>query len=44
MGVKVYRVGVEWARVEPQPGVRSAEGEAFYDDLIASIVDAGMHR
>ena len=42
MGVKVYRVGVEWARVEPQPGVRSAEGLAFYDDLIASIVDAGM--
>jgi len=42
MGVKVYRVGVEWARVEPQPGVRSAEGIAFYDDLIASIVDAGM--
>lgn len=42
MGVKVYRVGVEWARVEPQPGVRSAEGVAFYDDLIASIVDAGM--
>ena len=42
MGVEVYRVGVEWARVEPKPGVRSAEGLAFYDDLIASIVDAGM--
>ena len=42
MGVKVYRVGVEWARVEPQPGIRSDEGVAFYDDLIASIVDAGM--
>jgi beta-glucosidase len=42
MGVKVYRVGVEWARVEPQPGERSAEGIAFYDDLIKSIVDAGM--
>ena len=42
MGVQVYRVGVEWARVEPQPGQRSAEGIAFYDDLIATIVDAGM--
>jgi len=42
MGVEVYRVGVEWARVEPQPGVRSAEGVAFYDDLIATIVEAGM--
>jgi beta-glucosidase len=42
MGVEVYRVGVEWARVEPQPGVRSAEGLAFYDDLITTIVKAGM--
>jgi beta-glucosidase len=42
MGVEVYRVGVEWARIEPQPGVRSAAGIAFYDDLIASIVKAGM--
>ncbi|MFL6088674.1 MAG: family 1 glycosylhydrolase [Aeromicrobium sp.] len=42
MGVQVYRVGVEWARIEPQPGVQSAEGIAFYDDLIASIVQAGM--
>ena len=42
MGVEVYRVGVEWARVEPQPGVRSAEGLAFYDDLIKTIVKAGM--
>ncbi|HUS21810.1 MAG TPA: family 1 glycosylhydrolase [Aeromicrobium sp.] len=42
MGVEVYRVGVEWARIEPQPGVRSAEGIAFCDDLIASIVEAGM--
>jgi beta-glucosidase len=42
MGVKVYRVGVEWARVEPKPGERSQEGLDFYDDLIKSIVDAGM--
>jgi beta-glucosidase len=42
MGVEVYRVGVEWARVEPQPGVRSKEGWRFYDDLIATIVKAGM--
>jgi len=42
MGVKVYRIGVEWARIEPQPGVHSAEGLAYYDDLVKSIVDAGM--
>ncbi len=42
MGVKVYRIGIEWARIEPQPGVRSDEGLAYYDDLVKSIVDAGM--
>jgi beta-glucosidase len=42
MGVEVYRIGVEWARIEPQPGVHSAEGLAFYDDLIQTIVKAGM--
>lgn len=42
MGVKVYRVGVEWARIEPQRGVHDADGLAFYDDLVKSIVEAGM--
>lgn len=42
MGVKVYRIGVEWARIEPKPGARSADGLAYYDDLLQSIVDAGM--
>lgn len=42
MGVEVYRVGIEWARIEPQPGVYDVAALAFYDDLIASIVAAGM--
>jgi beta-glucosidase len=42
MGVKVYRIGVEWARIEPRRGVRSAKALAYYDDLIKSIVAAGM--
>jgi len=42
MGVKVYRIGVEWARIEPKPGVHSDDGLAYYDDLVQSIVDAGM--
>lgn len=42
LGVKVYRVGVEWARVEPRPGVIDRRELAYYDDLVASIVAAGM--
>lgn len=42
LGVKIYRVGVEWARVEPRPGVIDRDELAFYDDLIETIVDAGM--
>jgi beta-glucosidase len=42
MGVEVYRVGIEWARIEPKPGVQDQAALEFYDDLIASIVEAGM--
>jgi beta-glucosidase len=42
MGVEVYRVGIEWARIEPEPGVQDQAALEFYDDLIASIVEAGM--
>ncbi|MFC3242345.1 family 1 glycosylhydrolase [Gordonia humi] len=42
LGVTVYRVGIEWARVEPRPGAVDQRELAYYDDLIASIVDAGM--
>ncbi|MEE4023262.1 family 1 glycosylhydrolase [Gordonia sp. PKS22-38] len=42
LGVGVYRVGVEWARVEPRPGVVDRAELAYYDDMIAAIVEAGM--
>ncbi|WP_124711016.1 family 1 glycosylhydrolase [Gordonia insulae] len=42
LGVKVYRVGVEWARIEPRPGVVDRAELAYYDDLMAAIVAAGM--
>lgn len=42
LGVGVYRVGIEWARLQPRPGVFDAAAWRYYDDLIASIVDAGM--
>lgn len=42
LGVKVYRVGVEWARIEPRPGVFDDAAWRFYDDVVKGIVDAGM--
>ncbi|MDO9236942.1 MAG: family 1 glycosylhydrolase [Aquabacterium sp.] len=42
LGVKTYRIGIEWARVEPQPGVVDAAALAFYDAVIARIVKLGM--
>ncbi|WP_367649917.1 family 1 glycosylhydrolase [Gordonia sp. X0973] len=42
LGVKVYRVGIEWARVQPSP-TRFDDAEwAYYDDMIGAIVAAGM--
>ncbi|WP_433684962.1 family 1 glycosylhydrolase [Nocardia sp. CA-119907] len=42
LGVKVYRIGVEWARVQPRPGEWDEAGLRFYDNVIAAITAAGM--
>lgn len=42
LGLGVFRVSVEWARLEPSPGQVDPSALAFYDDLIATIVRAGM--
>nr|WP_280339299.1 family 1 glycosylhydrolase [Nocardia neocaledoniensis] len=42
LGVRVYRIGIEWARVQPRPGVWDESGLAFYDEVIRAITDAGM--
>ncbi|TCJ96884.1 family 1 glycosylhydrolase [Nocardia alba] len=42
LGVRVYRVGIEWARVQPQPGIWDESALAFYDDVVAAITEAGM--
>jgi beta-glucosidase len=42
LGAKVYRMGVEWARLEPQQGRHDESAWAFYDDVVASIRAAGM--
>ncbi|WP_054812711.1 family 1 glycosylhydrolase [Nocardia arizonensis] len=42
LGARVYRIGIEWARVQPAPGVWDENGLRFYDDLIGAITAAGM--
>jgi beta-glucosidase len=42
MGVNTFRFGVEWARVQPEPGVWDEAELAYYDDVVARIRDAGM--
>ncbi|WP_280489931.1 family 1 glycosylhydrolase [Nocardia farcinica] len=42
LGVRVYRIGIEWARVQPHPGEWDEQGFRFYDDVVAAIRAAGM--
>ena len=42
LGVDTFRFGIEWARVEPQPGVYDPAAFAFYDDVVAEIERQGM--
>lgn len=42
LGVRVFRIGIEWARLQPAPGVWDEAAFDFYDAVIANIVQAGM--
>ncbi|MFI5775637.1 glycoside hydrolase family 1 protein [Nocardia sp. NPDC051570] len=42
LGAKVYRISVEWARVQPRPGEWDEQGFGFYDNVIGAIRAAGM--
>ncbi|WP_405162793.1 family 1 glycosylhydrolase [Nocardia sp. NBC_01499] len=42
LGVRVFRVGIEWARLQPAPGIWDEQAFHFYDGVIANIVRAGM--
>jgi beta-glucosidase len=42
LGVNTYRVGISWARVEPQHGRFDAAELTYYDDLIAALKEAGI--
>jgi beta-glucosidase len=42
LGVSMMRVGIEWSRIEPQPGQWDMEAVEHYRDLLQEIRDAGM--
>ena len=42
MGVNTFRFSVEWARVQPRPGVWDERELAYYDDVVRRIEAAGM--
>lgn len=42
MGVNTFRLSVEWARIEPQPGQYDEEALKHYDDIIGTIRAHGM--
>ncbi|MFA6033604.1 MAG: glycoside hydrolase family 1 protein [Myxococcota bacterium] len=41
-GVKVYRVSIEWARIEPEQGVFDETALAHYRDILKTIRQNGM--
>ena len=42
LGVKVYRISVEWARIEPRPGVWNWTEIAYYDSVIRTMLANGL--
>ena len=42
LGVNTYRIGIDWARVEPEKGKIDAKEMAYYDDLILALKQAGI--
>lgn len=42
LGVNTYRIGINWARVEPKEGQIDEAELAYYDDLILSLKQAGI--
>ncbi|MFC9436397.1 family 1 glycosylhydrolase [Nocardia sp. NPDC057030] len=43
LGVKVFRIGIEWARLQPKSRLEwDADGFRFYDKVIAKIISSGM--
>ncbi|MBO0855515.1 MAG: glycoside hydrolase family 1 protein [Nocardia sp.] len=42
LGVRVYRISIEWARVQPAPGRWDEHALAFYDSVLDAIAAHGM--
>ena len=42
LGVKHYRMGLEWARIEPEPGEFDAAALSHYADELTRLRDAGI--
>ncbi|RMI29435.1 family 1 glycosylhydrolase [Nocardia stercoris] len=42
LGVGVYRISIEWARVQPRPGEWDENGFAFYDRVLDAMAAAGL--
>lgn len=42
LGIKVYRTSIEWARVQPTPNTWDDAALTRYDDIVDTIVRAGM--
>ncbi|HVT34240.1 MAG TPA: family 1 glycosylhydrolase [Nevskiaceae bacterium] len=42
LGINTYRMGIDWARVEPQKGKIDEAELAFYDDVILAMKQAGI--
>lgn len=42
LGIGVFRIGINWARVEPREGCFDETELAYYDDVIAAMLEAGL--
>ena len=42
LGLRHHRLSIEWARIEPEPGVRDANAIAHYRDVLQAARDAGV--
>lgn len=42
LGCNAFRTSIEWARIEPQPGVIDPEAVAFYHSLLKKLHEQGL--
>lgn len=42
LGIKLYRIGISWARVEPKKGQIDEAELAYYDDVIKTLKASGI--